>query len=899
MPSDRAGYTLSVYAIDVSPSMGQLRADPAGTGKVVKLDLVKEYVARKCEPKISSGRKTEAVGILSYGGHTNNQANRAFVAQNPDEEEPPYAAVACDVAIQTAKPKTVEVVMNLDVGDHEGNPVSALTVALDMIHTHKHTKSWALEVVLITDGESPFKQDEYEDAMDRFDDLGVRLSVVGIDFQPLTEQVDKSKTREKRLSEKFWRTFTSMLHERMSKTTDSEEMLPTLEVFDEALLDARRPRAATVNGTVSGIDLHIGSPGIDAEQAITIPIKYSKATMKARPPTLSKAWKPAMDLQEPIRSNPYGGPSQSQAGAGPSSQLMSSLIQQSQSQSQGHQEPPNRADLAAMISAEVKHHSTYVVKKVDPSESGPSGTQPASQALGSQGLDGAYLDQYNATQGAGEEEEEQEVEFVDKEDLVKAWRFGSTWVPMEADTFEPLDTQKGVEILGFFPKDAIKRHLLMGEVRFVWPDLTSPKAQIQFSSLVEGMELRGMCAVVRWVLKDRAEPTIGLCLPCMDFPGDGKRLDFMYWVKLPFAEDEHNFWFPSLTTYKTATGKVIEEHPLLPTQEQCDLMDELVEAMDLDEYAKDKARREKAANSDEEMEEEDDDDIRWFEPEKSFNPVIHRIKEAIFHASLTADLDAYPLGPPHPELTKYFQTPEEMGDQVVDLTNRLKDALAVKKVPPKTRKKVVKEGLREDEGYIDIDELFDETPEPSAVKGEASQSAKSKSIKHEPASPAKPSQGKGKPNLPRFIESDDEDLTPAPPATAPASNGAKVNGRAKPKAGRLVSNEAPLEDFRRLIEGEGDVFRKAIQDLGVVVEENIEASFSWQAYPLAMECLKEMRSTALVYEEVETYNAIVDQLEKAVKKGKHKDFWKKFEGAGTDVSRITDEEAQAALEEYE
>jgi ATP-dependent DNA helicase 2 subunit 2 len=56
--------------------------------------------------------------------------------------------------------------------------VSALMVALDMIHVHKHTKSWALEVVLITDGESAFKQDEYEDAMKRFDDLGVRLLVM-------------------------------------------------------------------------------------------------------------------------------------------------------------------------------------------------------------------------------------------------------------------------------------------------------------------------------------------------------------------------------------------------------------------------------------------------------------------------------------------------------------------------------------------------------------------------------------------------------------------------------------------------------------------------------------------------------------------------------------------------
>jgi hypothetical protein len=30
--------------------------------------------------------------------------------------------------------------------------ISAVMVALDMIQTHKHTKSWSLEIVLITDG---------------------------------------------------------------------------------------------------------------------------------------------------------------------------------------------------------------------------------------------------------------------------------------------------------------------------------------------------------------------------------------------------------------------------------------------------------------------------------------------------------------------------------------------------------------------------------------------------------------------------------------------------------------------------------------------------------------------------------------------------------------------------
>ncbi|ORX39724.1 SPOC like C-terminal domain-containing protein [Kockovaella imperatae] len=751
---DRAGYELVVYAIDVSPSMGEVKVD--GIGERTKLDLAKEYVARRCEPKISSGRKTEAIGIVSFGGRTNNQANQAYKAQNPEDDDPPYEAVSCDVAIQTAKPKTVEELLNLELGKVEGNPVSALMVALDMVHTHKHTKSWALEVVLVTDGESAFAQDEYEELMDRFDDMGVKLTIVGIGFQDPVLPVEKDKTRNKRLSEKFWRTFFELLHKRMAPNTDSDAILPSYCVFDEALAEVRLPKPATVNGTVSGIDLHIGSASVDPAQAITIPIKYSKATMKARPPSLSKAWKAAMPTE-----------------AGPS-QL-------------ARFQPSGSTFETGMISAEVKNFTSYVIRH---QEKGKERERPE------QNLED---DDYEpvATQELPMEEEDEEP--VAKEDIVKAWRFGSTWVPMEADTFEPLDTQKGVEILGFFPRSSVKRHLLMGEVRFVWPDMSSPKAQIQFSSLVEGMSLRDMVAVVRWVLKDRADPVIGLCVPEMDYPGDDKRLDYMFWVKLPFAEDEHTFWFPSLTEYKTTSAKKVTEHPLLPTKEQCALMDDLVEGMDLDAYA-DKI----------------EEGSRWFEPSRSFNPVIHRIKEAIFHASTSEE----PLGPPHPELTKYFETPDEILEAVDKTMAKLQTALNIKKVPPKMRRKMEKQALRPDEGYIDIDQLFDAKPEPG-VK----------------------------------VESQDSDVIL--------------------KRGRLISNERPVEDFRRVIEGEGDVFRKAIRDLGVVIKENVAASFSRQAFPMAIECLEAMRETALVYEEVETFNDYMDELEAfIVAPGfKHQDFW--------------------------
>jgi ATP-dependent DNA helicase 2 subunit 2 len=249
-----------------------------------------------------------------------------------------------------------------------------------------------------------------------------------------------------------------MLHKQISQITSSEEMLPSLETFENALIAARMPRPAVVNGTVSGIDLFIGSAGIDPEQAIRIPVKYSKATMKARPPSLSKAWKPAMDLQNPLQ------PKADRSSQARASQLMWSIAQQSLSN-----EGVNPSDIAAMISADVKHHSTYVIKHAPHDAAGETQTLSQTQAsqrslmpdYGNEGLDGDNVDEEQ--EQAEVEDEEEEV--VAKEDIVKAWRFGSTWVPMEADTFEPLETQKGVEVLGFIPQEnVIDSFLSLGEV---------------------------------------------------------------------------------------------------------------------------------------------------------------------------------------------------------------------------------------------------------------------------------------------------------------------------------------------------------------------------------------------------------------------------------------------------
>lgn len=49
----RGGYSVVVFLLDISPSMGEAQADPGGSGvKKSRLHWAKEYMARICEDKV-------------------------------------------------------------------------------------------------------------------------------------------------------------------------------------------------------------------------------------------------------------------------------------------------------------------------------------------------------------------------------------------------------------------------------------------------------------------------------------------------------------------------------------------------------------------------------------------------------------------------------------------------------------------------------------------------------------------------------------------------------------------------------------------------------------------------------------------------------------------------------
>jgi ATP-dependent DNA helicase 2 subunit 2 len=68
----------------------------------------------------------------------------------------------------------------------------------------------------------------------------------------------------------------------------------------------------------------------------------------------------------------------------------------------------------------------------------------------------------------------------------------------------------------------------------------------------------------------------------------------------------------------------------------------------------------------------------WFDTRDSYNPALHRVKQALFHGAVVDDLQSQPLPPPHPELTKYFEPPRRVLKRAREATAECAKAFKVK-----------------------------------------------------------------------------------------------------------------------------------------------------------------------------------------------------------------------------
>ncbi|KXT14730.1 hypothetical protein AC579_6398 [Pseudocercospora musae] len=254
---------------------------------------------------------------------------------------------------------------------------------------------------------------------------------------------------------------------------------------------------------------------------------------------------------------------------------------------------------------------------------------------------------------------------VEPDELSKGYEYGRTAVHIsESDrnvtTFE---THPGLEILGFVDRNQYHRYLDMSRSQMIVAKRTDEKASMALSSLIHALYELESFAIARMVPKANSQPKLIVLSPSIE-----SDLECLYDTELPFNEDVRNYKFPPLDRVLTVSGKQLKVHRNLPEEDLLDAMSDYVDKMDLSR-----------ANT-----EDADEPSEYASMDDTYNPVIHKLTQAIKHRAVHPDDE-----PPEPYhiITKYSQPPEHLLEQSKTALDKVIAAGNVKKVPPKARGK--------------------------------------------------------------------------------------------------------------------------------------------------------------------------------------------------------------------
>ncbi|KAJ7480055.1 SPOC domain-like protein [Mycena galericulata] len=831
MPAERAGYTVTMFVVDIGPSMAKLRThDPEGNEllqEITNLQWGLQFVKLKIQEMIFNGRKTDQCGVIIFGSdETRNILNKRMKGG--------YERVQEYIPISQPNAGTLAKLDALEPSDDAGDPLDAVIVAIETQDSHLASKrTWTRKIVLVTDGENPIEVEDLPETINRINNLDIAVTIVGIDFDdeefPYTEE-DKSEIKAE--NEAFYAKLVEGL---------TNGVLGTCSL---ALRETSRPDIKVTKSTLMGTTLRLGDPDSRPEEAMEINIKTSKCTALNRP----KSWK-KFGVREKAKRRTKGKVAEA---ASDDEEMDVTFVQ-------------------------LKMHTEYYVDRRDHNSDDEDGDVK---------MEAPEKEPEPEPEDDGDEGPSNKIdpalEQVEKDDLIRGFKYGTTYVPCPDGQFGRLPTKKGIDICGFFLAKNFRRELCLGEVQYIWGDPSQPEQEVAISSIAQAMYEKDAMAIARWVTKDGMDAKMGVLAPCI-----AAGVDCLLWVGMPFADDVRKYTFASLDNLVSKKGEVLKEHPYIPTEKQLEAMDNFVDGMDLMDAG-----------------EKDEEGNRgpWFDTLQSYNPAIHRIKQAQFHAAVVSDLNDNPLPPPHPELLKYFDPPRRVLKRARDAIEECKSEFKVKQVPKRVAR-ARKDGhvhARDDEG----DTLLLDVKAPTRTQS-ASQSQSKIDVTASPAG-----KGKAKAVVPDDSETeddtDDEQLrtkgkpnTPAPPKNGLGHNPLPTPARSlSPEIdparapGRIIGATRPLADFKANIE-RGDMVSKAVEDLGVVITEIVLRPFASRRNTELMECMETLRDTCLKEDEIDAWNTFMKDLrDKCASEPGNRQFWEQVQKAGRKMSLISDKEAE-------
>lgn len=185
---------------------------------------------------------------------------------------------------------------------------------------------------------------------------------------------------------------------------------------EEALQETARPDIRQTKSTLMGTLLRLGDVDTKSDEAIELVIKTSKCTAMSRP----KSWK-----KFAVRE------------AKPKELSQDEDVEM---------DTDDKAGTAKVAYAQLKMRSEYYVER--------GGEADAENDIKVEDDDEILLDKGKEMEKQARlssEQHESHLEKVEKEQLVRGFKYGTTYAPCPDGQFPRLNTRKGIDICGFFP----------------------------------------------------------------------------------------------------------------------------------------------------------------------------------------------------------------------------------------------------------------------------------------------------------------------------------------------------------------------------------------------------------------------------------------------------------------
>lgn len=157
----------SIYIVDLGSSMANCNSGRAESD----LDWSLRYIWDKITTTAQAKRKTWCVGLV--GLRTDNTHNRYDKDQGYDNITEllglgPIALPQLNTLRDALRPSSTI----------DGDAMSAVVVAAEMIAEFTKANKWLRRIYLITDGQGVMDEDDVEDIAGRLNDIGIQLTVL-------------------------------------------------------------------------------------------------------------------------------------------------------------------------------------------------------------------------------------------------------------------------------------------------------------------------------------------------------------------------------------------------------------------------------------------------------------------------------------------------------------------------------------------------------------------------------------------------------------------------------------------------------------------------------------------------------------------------------------------------